>query len=411
MDMPSPTRAAARTLHVSVPACRAVRAKPFSPFRALRPGYLLRRVEAHVKRDWGGEPVVRPPITKAVAFFAALSAGTFLACAVWASATEERLTRDRGARVLGVFPQRRQSLQAEALEESAASFGAGLQTLRRVFRAVGAPESVQEPVLRAYLSSAEWYLELPSSQRAAVPIIGVNALVFLAWQLAPRFSFVPFMRRVMTHRPASGRVATMTTSVFSHRAPMHFLFNNVALWSVGGSGLAVVAAHAAGATRGGDPTPLPHFVAFFVTAGTFAALVSHLRVAVRWRLLERRVQALYPVRNARGVLERAVFRLVHLARCGTLGSSGAIYASFVLCACAFPSAKLSFFFLPFTAMPIQWGVLGLVGMDLVGLMRGWQIFDHAAHLGGAAFGLLYFYGGGAVWNHAKALVRSEGKPA
>lgn len=28
---------------------------------------------------------------------------------------------------------------------------------------------------------------------------------------------------------------------------------------------------------------------------------------------------------------------------------------------------------------------GLVTLDVVGLIRGWQVFDHASHLGGAFF--------------------------
>lgn len=29
----------------------------------------------------------------------------------------------------------------------------------------------------------------------------------------------------------------------------------------------------------------------------------------------------------------------------------------------------------------------IMGLDLVGLLLGWRYFDHAAHLGGALFGL------------------------
>lgn len=32
----------------------------------------------------------------------------------------------------------------------------------------------------------------------------------------------------------------------------------------------------------------------------------------------------------------------------------------------------------------------MVLIDVVGLFRGWRMFDHAAHLGGALFGLAYF---------------------
>lgn len=32
----------------------------------------------------------------------------------------------------------------------------------------------------------------------------------------------------------------------------------------------------------------------------------------------------------------------------------------------------------------------MVALDLIGLVRGWKMFDHAAHLGGAAFGAIYW---------------------
>jgi rhomboid-like protein len=33
----------------------------------------------------------------------------------------------------------------------------------------------------------------------------------------------------------------------------------------------------------------------------------------------------------------------------------------------------------------------LVLVDLIGLIRGWKMFDHAAHLAGAAFGAGYWF--------------------
>lgn len=43
----------------------------------------------------------------------------------------------------------------------------------------------------------------------------------------------------------------------------------------------------------------------------------------------------------------------------------------------------------------------MVALDILGIVRGWRAFDHVAHLGGAAFGLLYYFCGGAAWNGAK----------
>jgi len=37
--------------------------------------------------------------------------------------------------------------------------------------------------------------------------------------------------------------------------------------------------------------------------------------------------------------------------------------------------------------------LALLSFDFNGILLGWRLFDHAAHLGGAVFGLWYAYGG------------------
>lgn len=39
-----------------------------------------------------------------------------------------------------------------------------------------------------------------------------------------------------------------------------------------------------------------------------------------------------------------------------------------------------------------------MGIDLAGVLLGWRIFDHAAHLGGALFGLFWcHFGSQNVW--------------
>lgn len=49
---------------------------------------------------------------------------------------------------------------------------------------------------------------------------------------------------------------------------------------------------------------------------------------------------------------------------------------------------------------------------MIGLVRGWRVFDHVAHLGGALFGLFYYVYGAAIWNAAKRQVAQfrHGKP-
>ncbi|KAJ7256740.1 hypothetical protein C8J57DRAFT_1344213, partial [Mycena rebaudengoi] len=49
-------------------------------------------------------------------------------------------------------------------------------------------------------------------------------------------------------------------------------------------------------------------------------------------------------------------------------------------------------------IPIQYAVCGLVTLDMIGLASKWRRFDHAAHLGGALFGVLYYMYGPKIWD-------------
>jgi rhomboid-like protein len=46
-----------------------------------------------------------------------------------------------------------------------------------------------------------------------------------------------------------------------------------------------------------------------------------------------------------------------------------------------------------------------MGIDLAGVLMSWRFFDHAAHLGGAAFGLFWcYYGSTYLWPTREYLI-------
>ncbi|XP_069328963.1 presenilin-associated rhomboid-like protein, mitochondrial isoform X4 [Eulemur rufifrons] len=48
----------------------------------------------------------------------------------------------------------------------------------------------------------------------------------------------------------------------------------------------------------------------------------------------------------------------------------------------------------------------IIAMDTVGMILGWKFFDHAAHLGGALFGIWYVtYGHELIWKNREPLVK------
>lgn len=46
-----------------------------------------------------------------------------------------------------------------------------------------------------------------------------------------------------------------------------------------------------------------------------------------------------------------------------------------------------------------------MGIDIAGIALGWRFFDHAAHLGGAAFGLFWcYFGSQHLWPKRETLI-------
>lgn len=181
-------------------------------------------------------------------------------------------------------------------------------------------------------------------------LVACNVLVFMAWHLLGREG-LPFMAAnfmVSVESVMSGRVWTLLTSAISHIDAGHLLFNMLALYVFGRP-----VAEALG-TRA-----LLHLY----VAGGLVASLGHV-----------------------------VFGLVGGSSNPALGASGAVMAIAVVFAALFPRATLLVnFFIPLRA-PIA--VALYVAIDLFGLIGGLGGSPgggvaHAAHLGGALYGLVY----------------------
>lgn len=190
-------------------------------------------------------------------------------------------------------------------------------------------------------------------------LLGMNALVYVGWQLALRNAspnpilasrdpFVAFMSNNFTvslDGVLSGRVWTLLTTAFSHVDPMHLLFNCLALWVFGRDVLRVCGSLA--------------FVHLYVV-GALLASVGHL-----------------------------AYSLVASDPSPALGASGAAMAISVVYAALFPRRILLInFFIP---VPAALAVAVYVVLDLIGALGGnTDNVAHAAHLGGAVYGFLFW---------------------
>ena len=56
----------------------------------------------------------------------------------------------------------------------------------------------------------------------------------------------------------------------------------------------------------------------------------------------------------------------------SLGASGAVYAAATMTALAFPESQVALFIPPTYPINIQYGIGGLMMIDVIGIMRGWR---------------------------------------
>jgi membrane associated rhomboid family serine protease len=141
-----------------------------------------------------------------------------------------------------------------------------------------------------------------------------------------------------------GQVWRLLTHAFLHAGLLHILFNMLFLWWFG--------------SDMEDLYGSKEFLAFYLVA----ALVGGLAF----------------VGADQAGLQRGV----------GLGASGAVTAVLVLCACHYPTRTILFFFLP---IPIWVFVAFQMAKDFLGFLGVSSGVGWSAHLGGAAFGLLYYH--------------------
>ncbi|GBM54355.1 Presenilins-associated rhomboid-like protein, mitochondrial [Araneus ventricosus] len=90
--------------------------------------------------------------------------------------------------------------------------------------------------------------------------------------------------------------------------------------------------------------------------------------------------------------------------CATNQDSGALMAILSSICVQFPETPLQIVFLPFFTFTASNAIKAIMALDFVGLVAKWRLFDHAAHLGGAIYGILYLnYGTKYIWNNREPI--------
>ncbi|XP_041851138.1 presenilins-associated rhomboid-like protein, mitochondrial isoform X2 [Melanotaenia boesemani] len=206
----------------------------------------------------------------------------------------------------------------------------------------------------------QWWNSLSEGQKTVTGIIAVNAVVFCCWR-------VPSLQRVMikyfTSNPASKTLCSpMLLSTFSHYSFFHMAANMYVLWSFSTSAVSMLGRE--------------QFMAVYLSAGVVASFVSYVGKMATGRFGP------------------------------SLGASGAIMTVLAAVCTKMPEAKLAIIFLPMFTFTAASALKAIVAMDTAGLVLGWKFFDHAAHLGGALFGIWYIlFGHELIWKNREPFVK------
>ncbi|XP_055389279.1 presenilins-associated rhomboid-like protein, mitochondrial isoform X2 [Condylostylus longicornis] len=204
-----------------------------------------------------------------------------------------------------------------------------------------------------------WWNSLPKGDRVFAPILVLNLIVFGLWRI-PRYQ--PMMVKYFCSNPAARAVCwPMILSTFSHYSLFHIFANMYVLHSF--SNIAV-------ASLGKE-----QFLGLYLSAGVISSLASYIFKAAC---------------NQPGL---------------SLGASGAIMAILSFVCFEYPDTRLSILFIPMYTFSAAAAIKTIICFDLAGVLLRWKFFDHAAHLGGALFGMFWsFYGRNVVWPKREPLV-------
>ncbi|XP_067109151.1 presenilin-associated rhomboid-like protein A, mitochondrial isoform X1 [Osmerus mordax] len=221
------------------------------------------------------------------------------------------------------------------------------------------PELQRQAIMLLSLLDDTWS-SLTQGQRTATGIIVMNAAVLCCWR-------IPSLQRTMikyfTANPASKtRCLPMILSCFSHYSVLHLAANMYVLWTFSSTIVNLLGPE--------------QFLAVYLSAGVVSTMVSYSCKAATRRL--------HP----------------------SLGASGAVMAVLAAVCTKVPEAKLGIILLPMISFTAANALKAIIAMDTAGLVLGWRVFDHAAHLGGALFGVWYVaYGHKLIWRKREPLVK------
>lgn len=180
-------------------------------------------------------------------------------------------------------------------------------------------------------------------------LVGLNVAVYVLWQILGKtewgYGLMGSHFLLSAESVFSLRLWTMLSMAFSHEGFSHLLFNMIALWIFGREVENVI----------GSGRLLHLYI-----VGALLSSVGHIG-----------------------------FSLVSGDPTPALGASGAVMAIAVQYGALFPKRVLLLnFFIP---VPAALAIAGWIAMDVMGMFSTGSTVAHAAHLGGAVYGLVHHF--------------------
>lgn len=204
-----------------------------------------------------------------------------------------------------------------------------------------------------------WWAVQEDGEKLFWPLAGLNLLVWCAWR-------VPVLQGAMykwfTGNPVGKATCLpLLLSTFSHHSFFHLAANMFVLHSFMGPSVHILGKE--------------QFLAVYLSAGVASSFGS----------------------------------MVHKVAVGksapSLGASGAICTVLGMFATLVPHAHLNIIFLPMFTFTAASALKAMMMMDTAGMVLGWKVFDHAAHLSGLVLGVWWcYFGNPRVWEQREGVV-------
>ncbi|KAI9782921.1 MAG: hypothetical protein M1839_004396 [Geoglossum umbratile] len=193
-------------------------------------------------------------------------------------------------------------------------------------------------------SQSRLFPTTPPTTTTLLTLLASNALIFFLWRIPPAW---PFLNRYFISVPGYPYAFSILGNMFSHQQFRHLALNMAVLWIMG--------------SRVHEELGRGAFLGIYFSSGAIASLLS---------------------------LSAHVFRN-NLAT-SSLGASGAIAGILATWFSIHGKGGFEPVFVPEGLVPSVsgWAILGaLIGVEMVGIARGWRRVDHWAHLGGYVGGI------------------------